>query len=100
MKDGDTYRGWKITTHDIAHDWDWSTRRFWEARAMGRRGELSSVFCTRRDNAIRALKRVIDDQEAGREMRLYARKHAALLLAAHSLPTTTHGSVSLYGGLH
>jgi len=92
MKDGGTYRGWEVEVDDFSEGWlAWGERR---------KAVLVSPHCTRRDNAIRAIKRVIDDQEAGREMRLYARKHAALLLAAHSLPTTTHGSVSLYGGLH
>jgi len=73
MKDGDTYRGWKITVHDLTRDWPCSTRCFWYAHAIGRRGEMDSVFCTRRDNAIRALKRLIDDQEAGRRARLTLR---------------------------
>jgi len=83
MKDGDTYRGWKITNVEMPK----SSWTIWGAR----RGViLCSPICTRRDNAIRALKRVIDDQERGREQRLFAHKHAALLLAAHSLPASSY----------
>ena len=66
MKDGDTYRGWKITNVEMPK----SSWTIWGAR----RGViLCSPICTRRDNAIRALKRLIDDQEAGRRARLTLR---------------------------
>jgi len=61
MKDGDTYRGWDIIIDNFGHGW----------LAWGERQGISvcSPVCTRRDNAIRALKRIIDDQESGRGCR-------------------------------
>ena len=65
MKDGDTYRGWDIIIDNFGHGW----------LAWGERQGISvcSRVCTRRDNAIRALKRIIDDQEFGRKNRLVIR---------------------------
>ena len=57
------YRGWVVLS---ASDTRGIVMYGWKKRV----GTITGRVCTRRDNAWRALKRLIDDQESGRTWRL------------------------------